>query len=100
MVADNDYAVGQVVEAVSHSRFWKSTVICVLEDDAQNGFDHVNCHRSTALVITPYMERGRHDSRFYNTDGMFRTMEVLLGLPPMTGFDPTAIPTWGLVREP
>ncbi|HLK14210.1 MAG TPA: alkaline phosphatase family protein, partial [Fimbriimonadaceae bacterium] len=77
MVADNDFAVGKLVEAVSHSPFWKNTAICVLEDDAQNGFDHVDCHRSTALVISPYMERGRHDSRFYNTDSMLRTMELL-----------------------
>ncbi len=90
MVADNDYAVGKLVEAVSHSPYWKSTVICVLEDDAQNGFDHVDCHRSTALVISPYMERGRVDGHFYNTDSMLKTIESVLGLPPMSGFDATA----------
>ena len=96
MVADNDYAVGKLVEAISHSPYWKNTAICILEDDAQNGFDHVDCHRSTALVITPYMERGRHDSRFYNTDSMLRTMELLLGLPPMNGFDATCDPIMGI----
>lgn len=100
MVADNDYAVGQVVEAVSHSKFWKSTAICILEDDAQNGFDHVDCHRSTALVISAYMERGRHDSRFYNTNSMLKTIEVLLGLPPMTAFDATADVIGGIGANP
>jgi YVTN family beta-propeller protein len=96
MVADNDFAVGKLVEAVSHSPFWKTTAICILEDDAQSGFDHVDCDRSIALVITPYMERGRHDSRFYNTDSMLRTMELLLGLPPMNGFDATSDPIMGI----
>ncbi|MHB8635363.1 MAG: bifunctional YncE family protein/alkaline phosphatase family protein [Fimbriimonadaceae bacterium] len=100
MVADNDYAVGLLVDAVSHSPFWKSTAICILEDDSQSGFDHVDCHRSTALLITPYMERGRHDSRFYNTDSMLRTIEVLLGMPPMNGFDATSDPIMGIGARP
>ena len=99
MVADNDYAVGKLVEAVSHSPYWKSTAICILEDDSQSGFDHVDCHRSTALVITPFMERGRHDSHFYNTDSMLRTMELLLGLPPMNGFDATCDPIMGISAQ-
>lgn len=90
MVADNDYAVGQLVEAVSHSPFWKSTLICVLEDDAQDGYDHVDAHRSTAYVISPFVKPGLVDSHFYNTDSMLRTMELALGLPPMNGYDAVA----------
>jgi len=92
MVADNDYAVGKVVEAVSNSPFWKETVICVLEDDAQNGLDHVDAHRSTAYVISPYIKPKTHDSRFYNTDSMLRTMELMLGMPPMNQYDAVASP--------
>jgi len=92
MVADNDYAVGQVVDAVSHSPYWKNTVICVLEDDAQSGFDHVDCHRSGAYVISPWIERGRVDSHFYNTDSMLRTMELILGLKPLSQYDAVAAP--------
>lgn len=92
MVADNDYAVGQLVEAVSKSPFWKETAICILEDDAQNGYDHVDAHRSIAFVISPYIKRGTVDSRFYNTDSMLRTMELLLGMPPMSQYDAVASP--------
>lgn len=92
MVADNDYAVGQLVEAVSKTKFWKNTVICVIEDDAQNGYDHVDAHRSTAFVISPWIKKGTIDSRFYNTDSMLRTMELLLGMPPMSQFDAVASP--------
>jgi YVTN family beta-propeller protein len=92
MVADNDYAVGQLVEAVSKSPYWKKTAIFILEDDAQNGFDHVDAHRSPALVISPFVEKGTIDSRFYNTDSMLRTMELLLGLPPMNQYDAVAPP--------
>lgn len=92
MVCDNDYAVGQLVEAVSHSPFWKSTLICVLEDDAQAGYDHVDAHRSTAYVISPFVIRGSKSSRFYNTDSMLRTMELCLGLPPMSQYDAVATP--------
>jgi hypothetical protein len=92
MVADNDYAVGQVVDAVSHSPYWKRTVICVLEDDAQAGFDHVDCHRSPAFVISPWIEKGKVDSHFYNTDSMLRTMELVLGLKPLSQYDAVASP--------
>jgi hypothetical protein len=92
MVADNDYSVGQVVEAISHSPYWKRTVICVLEDDAQAGFDHVDCHRSPALVISPWIEKGKVDSRFYNTDSMLRTMGLILGLKPLSQYDAIASP--------
>lgn len=90
MVADNDYAVGQIVDAVTHSPFWKDTVICILEDDAQAGMDHVDAHRSLAMVVSPFVPKSLHDSRFYNTDSVLRTMELLLGLPPMNGYDATA----------
>lgn len=92
MVADNDYAVGLMVEAVSNSPFWKETAICLLEDDAQNGIDHVDAHRSTAYVISPYISRATVDSTFYNTDSMLRTMQLLLGMPPMSQFDAVATP--------
>jgi DNA-binding beta-propeller fold protein YncE/phospholipase C len=92
MVADNDYAVGLLVEAVSNSPFWKETAICILEDDAQNGIDHVDAHRSTAYVISPYINRSTVDSTFYNTDSMLRTMQLLLGMPPMSQYDAVATP--------
>jgi YVTN family beta-propeller protein len=90
MVADNDYSVGEFVDAVSHSPYWKSTAIFVVEDDAQNGSDHVDAHRSAALAISPYIKQGFHDSRFYNTDSVLRTIESLLGLGPMCLYDATA----------
>jgi len=89
-VADNDLAVGRVVEAVSHSPYWDDTAIFVLEDDAQNGADHVDAHRSLALVISKYSPTGPApflDRRFYTTVNVIRTMEVLLGLPPMNNND-------------
>ena len=91
-MADNDNALGTIVEAVSHSRFWGSTAIFVLEDDAQNGPDHVDSHRSPAFVISPWVKRHAVDSTLYNTTSMLRTMEFLLGLHPMTQFDAAARP--------
>jgi YVTN family beta-propeller protein len=90
--ADNDYALGMIVEAVSHSRFWPSMAIFVLEDDAQNGPDHVDSHRSPAYVISPYVRRHAVDSSMYNTTSMLRTIELLLGLNPMTQFDAASRP--------
>jgi hypothetical protein len=81
-----------LVEAVSKSRFWTSTVICVLEDDAQNGPDHVDSHRSPAFLISSYVKRHSVDSAMYNTASMLRTIEFLLGLKPMTQFDAAARP--------
>jgi hypothetical protein len=92
MVADNDYALGTLVESVSKTRFWSSTAIFVLEDDAQNGPDHVDSHRSPAFVISPYVKHGVVDSSLYNTASMLRTMELILGLKPMTQFDAAARP--------
>lgn len=92
-VADNDWALGMIVEGISKSKFWPQTAIFVLEDDAQNGPDHVDSHRSPAFVISPYSRRaGVVDSTFYNTTSMLRTMEILLGLRPMTVFDASSRP--------
>ncbi len=91
-IADNDLAIGRAVEAVSHSGYWDDTAFFILEDDAQNGADHVDAHRSLALVISKYAQRGKDggayvDSRFYSTVSMIRTMEAVLGLPPMNNND-------------
>jgi hypothetical protein len=91
-VADNDLALGQLVEAVTHSRFWPQTAIFVVEDDAQNGPDHLDAHRTTAYVISPYTRRGVVDSTMYSTSSMLRTMELILGLRPMSQFDAAARP--------
>ena len=92
LVADNDLAIGRAVDAVSHSPYWDDTAFFILEDDAQNGADHVDAHRSLALVISKYAPRGKDggafvDSRFYTTVSMVRTMEMVLGLPPMNNND-------------
>ncbi|WP_284036767.1 bifunctional YncE family protein/alkaline phosphatase family protein [Neobacillus sp. 114] len=92
MVAQNDYALGKLVETVSHSKYWKDTAIFVVEDDAQGGIDHVDAHRSVALAISPYTQIGKVDSTFYDTPAMLRTMELILGLQPMTQFEAAAIP--------
>ncbi len=92
MIAENDLALGRVVEAISKSRYWKESAVFVLEDDAQNGPDHVDSHRSVALVISPYVRRGAVDSTLYTTSGMLRTIELILGLPPMSQYDAAASP--------
>ena len=91
-VADNDLAVGRAVEAISHSPFWDDTAFFILEDDAQNGADHVDAHRSVALVVSKYAPHAAGggtfiDSHFYSTVSVVRTMETLLGLPPMNNND-------------
>ncbi len=91
-VADNDLALGMVVHAISHSSIWKDSAIFVLEDDAQNGPDHVDAHRSTALVISPYTKRKQVVSTLYSTTSMLRTMELILGLQPLSQFDAAARP--------
>jgi YVTN family beta-propeller protein len=93
-VANNDWAVGQLVDRVSHSRYWPQTAIFVIEDDAQNGPDHVDARRTIGLVISPYTKRKAVDSTLYTTSSMLRTMELLLGLPPMTQYDAAAMPMY------
>jgi YVTN family beta-propeller protein len=89
-VADNDWAVGKVVEGLSHSKFWKSMAIFVIEDDAQGGVDHVDGHRTVALVASPYAKHGSVDSTFYAQQSVLKTIELILGLGPMSIFDLTA----------
>ncbi len=91
-VADNDLALGRIVEAVSQSKFWPQTAIFVVEDDAQNGPDHVDAHRTTAYVFSPYTKHGVVDSTMYSTSSMLRTMELILGLKPMSQYDAAATP--------
>ncbi|HKV38591.1 MAG TPA: bifunctional YncE family protein/alkaline phosphatase family protein, partial [Blastocatellia bacterium] len=93
-VASNDQALGRIVEAVSRSRFWPETAIFVIEDDAQNGADHVDAHRTVGMVISPYVKRGVVDSTMYSTASMVRTMELILGLPPMSQYDRAATPMY------
>ena len=93
-VANNDWALGRLVERVSHSRYWPQTAIFVIEDDAQNGPDHVDARRTTGFVISPYTKRKVVDSTLYTTSSMVRTIELLLGLPPMTQFDAAAMPMY------
>ncbi|HLJ26867.1 MAG TPA: bifunctional YncE family protein/alkaline phosphatase family protein [Candidatus Angelobacter sp.] len=94
MVASNDVAVGMLVERVTHSRYWPTTAIFIIEDDAQDGPDHVDARRTTGLVISPYVKRGIVDSTLYSTSSMLRTMELLLGLPPMSQYDAAALPMY------
>lgn len=91
-VASNDLALGQLVEAVSKSPVWKEIAIFVIEDDAQNGADHVDAHRTIGQVISPYVRRGHLDSTQYGTVSMLRTIELILGLPPLSQFDAAATP--------
>ena len=99
MVADNDLALGMVVEAVTKSPVWKETAIFVVEDDAQNGPDHVDAHRTVALVASPYTRGRGRDSTFYSTASMLRTMELILGLQPMSQFDAGARPMYNAFRS-
>jgi YVTN family beta-propeller protein len=91
-VADNDLAVGRFVEHLSRTPIWKESAVFILEDDAQNGADHVDAHRSTAYVISPYLKRNFVDHTMYSTSSMLRTMELILGLPPMSQYDAAATP--------
>src|SRR5262249_21774349 len=91
-VANNDLALGRLVEAVSQSKYWPQTAIFVIEDDAQNGPDHVDAHRTVGLVISPYTKRYHVDSTQYATVSMIRTIELILGLPPLSQYDAAARP--------
>ncbi|HEY4208914.1 MAG TPA: bifunctional YncE family protein/alkaline phosphatase family protein, partial [Puia sp.] len=93
MVADNDLAVGRIIDAITHSRFWDSTVVFITEDDSQSGWDHISAYRTTGLVISPYsVMGGRAIHTNYNQTGMVRTIEQILGIPPMNVIDATALP--------
>ena len=99
MVADNDLALGQLIEALSKSKFWSEMAIFVVEDDAQNGSDHVDAHRTVALVISPFCKRHYVDSSLYSTSSMLRTMELILGLKPMSQFDAAARPMYAAFQS-
>jgi hypothetical protein len=92
MVADNDLALGQIVEAITRSRFWENTVILITEDDSQAGWDHVSAYRTVGMVISPYSQMKRTIRTQYNQTSMVRTIEQILGLPPMNVMDATAMP--------
>ena len=98
-VGDNDLALGRLVEGLTKSRFWPRMAIFVVEDDAQNGSDHVDAHRTVALAISPYIKRHSVDSTLYSTSSMLRTMELILGLEPMSQFDAAARPMYRVVHE-
>jgi YVTN family beta-propeller protein len=99
-VADNDLAFGQVVEAVSRSKFWTNTCIFAIEDDPQNGWDHVSGYRTTAYVVSAYTKRGAVVKTQYNQTSLLRTIELMLGLPPMNQMDATATPMFDCFIPP
>ena len=99
MIADNDLALGRVVEAIANSPYWKDSAVFVVEDDAQSGPDHVDSHRSVALVASPFARRGFVDHTFYSTSGMLRSMELILGLPPMSTYDAAATPLFNAFQS-
>ena len=92
--ADNDLAVGMLVDYLSKSPVWQQSVVFVLEDDAQDGPDHVDAHRSTAYVAGGFVKRGFVDHTMYSTTSMLRTIELILGVPPMSQYDAAAMPMW------
>lgn len=93
-VADNDLAIGMFIQHLSESPVWKESVVFILEDDAQNGPDHVDAHRSTAYVAGPFVKRNFVDHTAYSTSSMLRTIELILGIPPMSQYDAGATPMW------
>ena len=93
-VADNDLAVGLFVDYLSHSPIWKESLIIVVEDDAQNGPDHVDAHRSPAFIAGGFVKQGFVDHTVYTTSSLLRTIELILGLPPMSQYDASATPIW------
>ncbi len=99
MVAENDFALGLLIEGLSKSKFWKETAVFIVEDDAQNGPDHVDAHRTVAFVISPYTKRKFVDSTMYSTASMLRTMELILGMKPMSQFDAAARPMYHAFQE-
>jgi YVTN family beta-propeller protein len=95
MIAENDYALGRVVDAISNSAYWRDSAIFVVEDDAQSGPDHVDSHRSVLLVASPFARRNAVDHTFYTTSGVLRTIELILGIEPMSHYDAAATPLVG-----
>lgn len=93
-VADNDLAVGMFIDYLSHSPIWNESLVLIVEDDAQNGPDHVDAHRTTAFIAGGYVKQGFVDHTAYSTASMLRTMELILGLEPMTQYDAAATPMW------
>ena len=94
-VGDNDQAIGRFIEHLSKSSIWKESVVFILEDDAQNGPDHVDAHRSPVFVAGPYVKRNTVIHEMYSTSGVLRTIELILGLPPMSQYDAAAMPLYG-----
>ncbi|MEO6705382.1 MAG: alkaline phosphatase family protein, partial [Ginsengibacter sp.] len=99
MVADNDLALGRIIEALTKSRFWDSTVVFVTEDDSQSGWDHVSAYRTTGFVVSPYSHLQRTVHTNYNQTCIIRTIEQILGLPPMNIIDATALPMFDCFNE-
>jgi DNA-binding beta-propeller fold protein YncE len=99
MIADNDLALGRVIETIANSVYWQDSAIFVVEDDAQSGPDHVDSHRSVALVASPFAKREFVDHTFYSTSGILRTMELMLGLPPMSQYDAAATPLFNAFQS-
>ena len=98
-VADNDLAFGRVIEGLSKSKFWPQMAVFVIEDDAQNGSDHIDAHRTIAFAISPYIRRGTVDSTMYSTSSMLRTIELILGFKPMSQFDAAAMPMFASFQK-
>lgn len=94
-VGSNDYGLGMIIERVSHSQYWPQLALFTIQDDAQDGPDHVDARRTVGLVVSPYCKRGIVDSTFYTTSSLLRTIELILGLPPMSQFDAAANPMYG-----
>jgi len=94
-VADNDLALGRIIETITHSKFWDSTVVFVTEDDSQDGWDHVSAYRTTGFVISPYSQSQKVIHTNYNQTCIVRTIEQILGIPPMNKIDATASPMFG-----
>jgi YVTN family beta-propeller protein len=98
-VADNDLAVGMFIDYLSHSKIWNSCLVLIVEDDAQNGPDHVDAHRSPALLAGGFVKQGFVDHTAYTTTSLLRTIELILGLPPMTQYDAAATPVWRCLND-
>jgi YVTN family beta-propeller protein len=94
MMAENDLAVGRIIETLSQSRYWKEMAVFVVEDDTQDGPDHVDVHRAPVLIASPYAKRGMVDGTMYSSSSVLHTMELILGLPPMTQYDSASVPMW------